>query len=172
MKTLLIYYSKTGFTKRYATWLSEEIDCDLQPFDPSLRINKDSYDTIIFASWLHAGSIQKLDWLKKQDLSSLRKIIMVTGASPESHSAVEQDLRKHFPEQSPTLRAFYLPAGLSYENMGFIDKGMMKAFSSILNKKKNKTPMEETMCRSIQSSFDHCSREYLKPVIEYLRSGQ
>ena len=29
MKTLVIYTSQTGFTKRYAEWISEELDADI-----------------------------------------------------------------------------------------------------------------------------------------------
>ena len=30
MKILLIYKSKTGFTEKYARWISEEINCDVE----------------------------------------------------------------------------------------------------------------------------------------------
>ena len=29
MKTLVIYTSQTGFTKRYAAWISEELNADI-----------------------------------------------------------------------------------------------------------------------------------------------
>ena len=29
MKIIVIYKSKTGFTKRYAEWIAEELKCDI-----------------------------------------------------------------------------------------------------------------------------------------------
>ncbi len=32
MRTLVIYNSQTGFTRRYAEWIVEELKCDIMPF--------------------------------------------------------------------------------------------------------------------------------------------
>ena len=39
MKTLIIYSSQTGFTKKYATWLSEELQADCIPLKDAKKIN-------------------------------------------------------------------------------------------------------------------------------------
>ena len=50
MKTLIIYTSQTGFTKRYAQWLADEMKADV--YDLKNAKNKeeaffDAYDAII-----------------------------------------------------------------------------------------------------------------------------
>ena len=47
MKTLIIYSSQTGFTKKYATWLSEELQADCIPLKDAKKINLDDYKNII-----------------------------------------------------------------------------------------------------------------------------
>lgn len=37
VNTLIIYKSKTGFTKRYATWIAEELHADLIPFEKKTK---------------------------------------------------------------------------------------------------------------------------------------
>ena len=40
MKTLVIYTSQTGFTKRYAEWISEELNADIYDLKDVKRENK------------------------------------------------------------------------------------------------------------------------------------
>ena len=42
MKTIIIYTSQTGFTKRYAQWLSEELAAELITLEDAKKKN-DSY---------------------------------------------------------------------------------------------------------------------------------
>lgn len=63
-KTGVIYCSKTGFTRKYAEWLAEALGCEAVPYHQAAKTNWADCDTVIFASWFHAGRIQKLDWFK------------------------------------------------------------------------------------------------------------
>ena len=66
MKALIVYLSKTGFTKRYAQWLKEDLSCDCVPFDQRGQVDLSPYGAVVFGSSVHAGRIRKLGWLKKQ----------------------------------------------------------------------------------------------------------
>ena len=59
-KTAVIYNSQTGFTKRYAGWISEALSCEC--FELKAVKNKDfkDYDRIIFGGWACAGSVSKI----------------------------------------------------------------------------------------------------------------
>lgn len=39
MRTLVIYNSQTGFTRRYAEWIVEELKCDIMPFAEAKRLD-------------------------------------------------------------------------------------------------------------------------------------
>ena len=54
MKILLIYKSKTGFTEKYARWISEEIDCKIENISNLRNIDFGHYDLIIYGSRIHA----------------------------------------------------------------------------------------------------------------------
>ena len=62
MREIIVYCSKTGFTKRYAQWLQESLGCSCIPWEEVQTVGLGSYDTVIFASWIHAGKIQRLSW--------------------------------------------------------------------------------------------------------------
>lgn len=45
MKTLVIYTSQTGFTKRYAEWISEEINADIYDLKDVKKKTNDFFET-------------------------------------------------------------------------------------------------------------------------------
>ena len=57
MKTIVIYKSKTGFVRKYAEWIAEDLLADI--FEVSkVNINMlAKYDTVIFGGSLHAVGI-------------------------------------------------------------------------------------------------------------------
>ena len=46
------------------------------------------------------------------------------------------------------------------------DKLMMKAFSAMLRRKKNKTPDEQAMAEAITASYDLSAREHIAPLVD------
>lgn len=63
MKAVIIYYSKTGFTRRYAQWLAEDLNCPAVPYQ---RRGAWRWGIMIRSSdgRLWAGRLLGLDWLK------------------------------------------------------------------------------------------------------------
>ena len=62
MKTLVVYTSQTGFTKRYAQWLTERMNADIFELkDVQKRGNSffDGYEAIVYAGWCMAGKVVK-----------------------------------------------------------------------------------------------------------------
>ena len=64
MKTIVIYKSLSGFTKKYAEWIAQETKADL--FDLK-EISSDilkKYDCVVFGGGLHAATINGLGKMK------------------------------------------------------------------------------------------------------------
>ena len=170
MKPLILYYSKTGFTKRYASWLSEKTGGDVVPLKEAGRVQWDAYDAVVFASCLHAGRIQKLSRFQRLSLPDTPTLLLVTGATPAGSPEVEQMIRQNFPQNRDAVTVFYLPGGLCYEKMGAADRLVMKLFSAMLQKKPDKTAAEQAMAQKIASSFDNSRPDYLEPVVACLQN--
>ena len=47
MKTIVIYNSQTGFTKRYARWIAEAAGADCLELSAAKRRSLESYDAIV-----------------------------------------------------------------------------------------------------------------------------
>ncbi len=172
MKALILYHSKTGFTQRYAEWIAEETDADCESFDHRDGIRFGDYDAVLFGSSVHAATILKLKWFKRQipDWEGKRLAVFAVGAMPlSSGTPVEQLFAQNLTaEERRRVATFYLPGGLDYERMGAVDRAMMAIFRKMLAGKKARTPDEEAALKAISSSYDASDRRAIAPIVRWL----
>lgn len=171
MKTIVIYNSQTGFTKRYATWIAEKSGADCCELSEAKKKNLDCYDAIVFGGWACAGGISKLSWFKGNinKWKDKKLIAFCVGGSPLENPAIEPTLKKNFnEEEQKRVHLFYCPGGFDYEKMSASSKLMMKMFVNMLKAKKDKTEEEEIMVKMISSSYDISDIKYIEPILACL----
>ena len=100
MKTIVIYNSQTGFTKRYAEWIAEKSGADCYELSEAKKKSLDSYDAIIYGGWACAGGISKLSWFKRNinKWEGKKLIAFCVGGSPLENPEIEPALKKNFSE--------------------------------------------------------------------------
>lgn len=175
MKTIVIYNSQTGFTKRYAEWIAEASGADCLELSAAKRKSMDEYEAIIFGSWACAGSISKINWFKSNidKWRDKKLIVFCVGGSPIDNPEIEPALKKIFKESEyKKVSIFYCPGGFNYEKMSATSRLMMKMFIKTLKSKKNKTDEEKEMIRIISASYDISDRKYIDPILECLNLQQ
>lgn len=174
MKTVVIYNSQTGFTKRYAQWIAEATGADCLELSEAKKKSMATYEAIIFGGWACAGGISKLSWFKNNiDKWSDKKLIaFCVGGSPIDNPEIEPALKQNFKESElKKVNVFYCPGGFNYEKMSAPSKLMMKIFIKTLKAKKNKTEEEEeVMIKMISSSYDISDKKYIEPILECLKN--
>lgn len=172
MKTAIIYFSQTGFTKQYAEWLSEEVHGECIAFSDAEKRDFSEYDAIVFGSWCHAGMIRKLNWFKERmsQWQNKKLAVFAVGASPADNPEIAEALPKNFTDEEwEKLSVFYCPGGLRYEKMGLGSKLMMKVFCKMMTGKKDKTEDEKVMAEMIVKSYDISDRKYIASIADYIR---
>lgn len=168
-KILVIYQSKTGFTRKYAQWIAEETGCDLLPYEQRERADFSPYDMILYGGGFYAGTIAGIKWFKKKlpELSGKRTAVFATGSTPANTPEAEKAMKQNFtPQEWKQLKAFYLPGGLNYEKMGSADKFLMFMFRGMIKKKEGE---DSERYRAISASYDNSSREFLKELLAWLK---
>jgi menaquinone-dependent protoporphyrinogen IX oxidase len=169
MKTLIIYTSQTGFTKRYATWLANEVGGLAMPLSQAKEkvcAFFEGFDALVYGGWAMAGKIQKADWfLKRMEGWKGKKLaLFMVGASPYLSPDVPVVLEQILDEnQKQYARAFYCQGGLNYEKMSLPNKIVMKIFAHVMKKK---NPQAGEM---VSKSYDIADPRYLEPIIQYLK---
>jgi len=168
---LLIYRTKTGFTKKYVDWITEAIACQTISFDQIDTVDMNNYNIIIYGAGMHAGRIQGLKEFKKKvlDLDDKKIVVFATGGAPYDEAIISNIKTNNFSENELNdINLFYFKSGINYEKMGLFDKTIMKTYSKVLEFKNNKSDIEDGTSKAISKSYDHSSREYIKPMIDYL----
>ncbi|MHB8131815.1 MAG: flavodoxin domain-containing protein [Mobilitalea sp.] len=169
---IVLYNSSTGFSQKYAEWIAEELSCKALSIK-DVNINElINCKTIIFGGGLHAGHINGLKAVKNSIMSLKNKniVIFATGATPEEALKNEDIINTNFSsEENEIISFFYFQSGINYEKMSIGNKGMMGIFKTVLRFSKEKTPEEQGMSDTITCSNDHSNKEYIKPLIEYLK---
>ena len=110
MRTVIIYNSLLGTTKKYAMWLREALEADVSKANAGRRSALD-YDLIIVCSPTYIGQIRLLGYLKKRwgVLQGKRVILIAVGMAPpespdsrESYESIPEEIRNR-------IRYFKLP---------------------------------------------------------------
>lgn len=173
MKTVVIYSSQTGFTKRYAEWIAEAAEADSLELALAKKKDLSSYNAIVFGGWACAGSIRDLKWFKchMDQWTDKKLIVFCVGGSPMDSPEIEPALKKNFTEtERMRVNVFYCPGGFCYEKMSVSSRLMMRMFLKALKAKKGKTEAEEVMVKMISSSYDISDRKYTEPILKCLRN--
>lgn len=173
MDTVVVYKSKTGYTKQYAQWIAEELRADIfeaKGVKPELLQN---YNTIIYGGGLCASSIGGVK-LIKENLKSLKDkkiIIFATGMSVGKESEIEGWIKHNFnEEESKQIRFFYFRGGFDFSKLSFGNKILMKMFKTMLKKQKDIPEDQKEILKAFDKPIDSCERKNIAPLIDYLRS--
>jgi flavodoxin len=172
MKTiLLVYKSNTGFTKKYAQWIQEELNCtavELKEIDVSEIVK---YDIVIFGGGMHATRINGINFIKNnlELFKNRHLIIFATGATPASAAEeVKKFEQANIPNES-NIPFFYFESGMNYRDMKINDKMVMNCLKFVLKIKKDKNSVDQGMMEAISNSYDNSKQVFIKPLIDYVR---
>ncbi len=172
MKTLILYTSKTGFTKKYALWIAEEIKCDAFPFGTIPAPDIEKYDVILYGAGIYAEHISGLKKFLKlvKNYADQKIVVFATGAAPLTEETANRVKKNNFSEtEAAQYDFFYFPSGLNYEKMKIGDKILMKIFNTFISMK-NKPAQEEGYQEAVMKSFDNSKKEYTASLISSITS--
>jgi len=170
MKPLVIYTSITGFTKKYAEWIAQDLGADLVEARSLRPETLRDYDTIIYGGSLHAVGIRGIQALKKNFARLEGKLVIVfaTGATPARTDVPEEVIKANFsPEERERIHFFYLRGGFDYSKLGLVDKLLMSLLKLKIKGKKERTPDEKGMLSAYSRPVDFTKREHIKNLVAF-----
>ncbi len=159
---VIVYESKTGFTKRYADMLSAKTGLKVFRVKELASVNRD--EEIIFLGWMKVGKIQGLDKLQKYKV----KVVCGSGtgrtAEPDTKTVIARNKIENIP-------FFYLRGGCyPLKEISGMDKIMLSMFVKILKSRKDKDEKIEESIAIIENGFDGVNEINLAPVLEWLNA--
>jgi len=173
MHPVVIYRSKTGFSKIYAQWIADELQADLFDARGFAAADFDRYDTVVFGGGCHAGGINGSKLIKRSGklLAGKKLAVFACGASPVLEATVQELKTKNFSAaEQKTMGFFYLRGGFNFSKLPPFDKFLMSLMKNMLKRKKSPTPDEAGMLASYDNPQDFSNRESIGPLLAYVRS--
>lgn len=174
MNTIIVYSSQSGFTEKYANWLGDRLSAKVMKLDEAKKISSaefDKADAVIYGGWVMAGKPVGADWFLKHipEWKEKKLVLFCVGGCPGDAPDIEDNLKNALTdEQRQYVKAFYCQGGFNYERMGLPSKLAMKAFASMINKKKDKTEEDRIMGEMITHSYDISDEKFLDPIVAYI----
>ena len=176
-KILVCYKSVTGFTKKYAEMIAEELDCTLMNFKEVTVEKLSQYDTVVFGGRCYAGAIDGLKKVKELIAKCNVKnfVVFAVGATPNiAEETIQEAWKRNLtPDEIQSIPHFYMQGGLRYEKMPMHEKLMMKAFAAVMKSKikgkKDETEEDQEFIQMISSSYDISEKEYIDPVVSFIK---
>lgn len=176
MKTIIIYTSQTGFTKKYADWIAQDTAGELMTLKEAEKKPESffsSFDTIIYGGWIMAGTIQKSKWFTNriEKWKSKKLVLFGVGASPVSDQKEIEEMFQNVltAEQLEYVQTFYFQGGVNYDHMPLSSKLLLKTLVSSLRKKESRTKKEESMLEILSENKDCSDKASIAPVVSYLK---
>lgn len=172
MKTVVVYKSKSGYTRTYEEWIAEELGADLKE-NNRLKVEELlGYDTIIYGGGMYAGGINGLKLIKHnlEFLKGRNIAVWATGANPGRPEEMQAVWEKHFsPEQLSDIRTFYLRGGFDLSLCSTGDKVLMKLLKSHLQKKEDPTEDEKGILSMCERPVDFRDRKNIEELCAWVR---
>lgn len=178
MKTVVVYSSKYGSTKKYAEWLADELKCDLKDKN-SISIDElMQYDTIVYGGGLYAGGVNGIDIFTKHfdKLKDKNLVLYTCGISDpkieDNINNIRKNISKVFNEEmTEKIKVFHLRGSMDYSKLSLKHSMMMKMLKAmILKKDKSKlTDEDRQIIDTFGTAIDFTDKESIKPIVEYLK---
>ena len=142
MKTLIIYGSQYGTTKRYEEKFAEMTDIPVVSYEDIKTLAE--YDRVIYFGGLYAGGVKGLKNTVKKFSPNTKLVIVTVGLADVCDegniSNIKNSIRRQVPEQLlKTASVFHLRGGIDYQKLTFKHKTMM----TLLYNKVKKLPEEK-----------------------------
>lgn len=156
---VIVYESKTGFTKRYAKMLAAKTGFKAFHVKEFLKI--DQGEEVIFLGWLKVGKIQGLNKIRKCNV----KAVCGSGTAQYAEPSTEAVIARNKLEGIPF---FYLRGGcLPLKDIKGLDKIMLSMFVKMLEGRNDKDEKTDESIAMIKNGFDGVKEENLEPIFNW-----
>jgi len=163
MKRIVVFQSGTGFTAKYANWIAEELGCEARELKKINTSELQNYDEVVYGGYIMANMVSGYNKIKPLKLK--RVVIFGVGMS-----VAKEDVVKQIAEQNKISleNFFYFEGGYNPKKVGFFKKMMMNMIKKSIEQKVEKTEEDIHMLETFQGA-DNTKKEYIKPLVEYVR---
>ena len=170
MDILLLYTSGTGFTKRYADWIGEELGIEAVPFKDCTSARMVQADLVIYGGSVSGGILTGQTKAERMAKKAGNKTVIwfATGLRPATERTLDL-LRKNNFGRDSEAPLFYFPGGLDQEKLQAGDRTMLRVYRAMLRRRRDLHPEDEEMIQRLITPADYSDRNAIAPLVDLVR---
>ena len=170
MRTLVLYFSKTGSTKKYAEDIAAALKCDVLPFKKFNKKWVDDYDTIIFGARVVGSRIQKMDdFLMHYDLMKDKNIILFAVGM----SLVTKETRANLISGNLLdlyhVRFYQLRGSFDFKKLSFFERILMNNSLRMIANDPNASADQQMLLSIKETPLDYYDNAGVDRIISVVR---
>ena len=170
MRTLIVYFSKTGNTKKYAEDIAAAVKCEAIPLKKFKKKMIDEYDTIVFGSRVMGNRIQKVDdFLANYDLMKEKNVILFAVGM----SLVSKETRANLISGNLLdlyhIRFYQLRGGFDYGKLSFFEKLLMSNSLRMIQNDPNATVDQQMLLKLKETPMEFYDDAGVDRIISVIR---
>lgn len=170
MRTLIVYYSKTGNTQKYAEDIGQSLKADVIPIKKFKKKMIDEYDNIIFGGRVMASRIQKLDdFLANYDLMKEKNVIIFAVGMSLVSKQSRADLISGNLLDMYHVRFYQLRGSFDYSKLPFIERMLMGHSIRMIENDPDATPEQKTMLTIKDHPIEYYDYDGVNRIISVVR---
>lgn len=172
-RTLVLYQSKYGATRRYAGLLRSALGCDVYETTAIAQARLERYDCIIFAGGVYASGVAGLRMLQKYyaRLAGKKLAVLCVGASPYDEAAFATLCAHNLRGPLAGIPAFYARGAWDESRMDWKDRTLCRLLQKAVAKKPpaDCDPWMQALLGAAGQICDWTDEAYLAPLLAYVR---
>lgn len=178
MKTIVVYSSKYGSTRRYAEWIAQDLGADLTDVSQLTSAQLGKYDTVVFGGGLYAGGLSGAKGFTRHAavLAGKRLILFTVGLSDPAQAETIEKIRAGLCKCLPAdvlnvAQLFFLRGSIDYTRLNFVHRMMMGMMDKILRKKaeSERSESDKALIQSYGKTIDFTDRQSIAPIVAAVR---
>jgi menaquinone-dependent protoporphyrinogen IX oxidase len=175
-KTLVIYTSKYGGSKKYAEWITADLQADIfeaKSFDIN---NFANYEMIIFGCGLYAGQLSLKNLLAKnfEQIKDKKLAFFTVGLENPSDATVKEKILSQFSQEIlKKTGVFCFRGAINSDNLSFVHKQGLNMLKFILSKKKPEelsAQEKEILSAFDKKSVDFTDKNAILPLVQFVKN--
>lgn len=162
----VVYNSETGFTRRYAKWISDKLGCACLPSKGATAEQLKRYALVIYGGWVQGGVIT--GWNDIRPRLRGKAIVFAVGAMPASAETTAYLSGRN---ELGSVPLYYYEGGMNFFALKPGRKKALEMYRGILGNlpEERQTPSQAFFLKQYGQSFDHADPERAAGLVEDVR---
>lgn len=166
---LVLYESKTGYSKRYAEWIAEELNTVCYSLKEGTDEMFGKAHVVVFGGGVN-GSIlngQSKFARKMKQYPDKKVIYFATGIRPATKRTSELIQKNNFGEEK--VVCFYVRGGLESGRLTPGDKTLIRIYSAMIKRRRDIHEEDKEVISLLKLDVDYSTREQIQPLIQTVK---